>query len=147
MKILTLLIALINPVEIHASPDFKIYDVYDGDTVKAILYALQPPLNKVSFRIKGIDTPEIRTKCQSEKTFGLEATAFLKDQIEQTKKIGITVYGWGKFGGRIIVDMYLDGKSVKDLMIDNGYAVEYDGKKKTFDWCKYTDRMNDNASD
>ena len=41
---------------------------------------------------------------------------------------------WDKFGGRVLGDLIVDGKSLRQLLLDNGYAREYYGdKKKSWD--------------
>jgi len=41
---------------------------YDGDTIKFNLPGLHPIIgNKINIRVNGIDTPEIRGKCEQEK--------------------------------------------------------------------------------
>ena len=37
---------------------------------------------------------------------------------------------WDKFGGRVLGDLIIDGKSLRQLLLDNGYAREYYGDKK-----------------
>ena len=62
--------------------------VYDGDTIKSELPSLPYPLSKVSIRIKGLDTPELRTyKCQKEKDLAQLARQRLIDLTKNTQYI------------------------------------------------------------
>ena len=57
---------------------------------------------------------------------------FLKDALSNGKKITIKTYKGdetGKFG-RILGDVWIDGKSVNQTMCDKGYAVPYYGQNK-----------------
>jgi len=37
---------------------------------------------------------------------------------------------------RIAADVYVDGESLADILIDSGMAIRYDGGKKIKDWCE-----------
>ena len=50
--------------------EYKDRVCYDGDTCYVIIKALPKKLEKMSIRILGIDTPEIRGKCAEEKELG-----------------------------------------------------------------------------
>ena len=36
---------------------------------------------------------------------------------------------------RIVADVYLDGMSLSQLLLDKGHAIRYDGGKKNISWC------------
>ena len=42
---------------------------------------------------------------------------------------------WEKFGGRVLGDVFVDGQSLRKLLITNGFAREYYGEAKT-SWCR-----------
>ena len=119
----------------------KYEGVYDGDTIYTSM-KLPSPLNKLSVRLYGIDTPEKggRANCTLEAVKAEEAKAYLRELIGFTKYIYIKDYKWDKFGGRILGDAYtkIDGKyiSLRQKMIKKGHAIEYYGEKKEHDWCK-----------
>jgi endonuclease YncB( thermonuclease family) len=50
------------------------------------------------------------------------------------KKIQIAISDWDKFGGRVLGDVLVDGKSLRVALIQNGYAREYYGLAKE-SWC------------
>jgi len=113
-----------------------IIHIIDGDTIKTYL-SLPAPLNKVSIRVLGMDTPEStwRAKCPEEKALGKKATQFLKDFAGDTPVMEIKDYKWDKYGSRIDGTVYIKGKNITELLIENGLARPYFGKKKS-DWCK-----------
>lgn len=111
--------------------------VIDGDTVAFQANWLPDPLKKeLSIRVFGVDTPEkgFRAKCPQEDTRGQAATAFTKDAISKAQKRQIVLMDWDKYGGRVLGDVLLDGKSLRMMLIGNGFAREYYGEAKT-SWC------------
>lgn len=117
--------------------DVLLTRVIDGDTVAFQANWLPDPLKKeLSIRVYGVDTPEksFRAKCPSEAQRGEAATAFTKDLINKSAKRQIILMDWDKYGGRVLGDVVLDGKSLRQQLIANGYAREYFGEAKT-SWC------------
>tara|TARA_B100000768_G_C11258029_1_gene367379 strand:- start:963 stop:1439 length:477 start_codon:yes stop_codon:yes gene_type:complete len=118
--------------------DFPITRIIDGDTVAFEANFLPDPLKKeLSIRIYGVDTPEKswRGKCDSEKALGEKASKFTTRLIAGADKIKVAIYKWDKFGGRVLGDVIIDGKSLRHALIDKGYAREYYGDKKE-SWCE-----------
>jgi endonuclease YncB( thermonuclease family) len=118
--------------------DAQITRVIDGDTVAfAAPWLLDPLKKELSIRVFGVDTPEKghRAMCPSEDARGQEASKFTKDSIAAAKKLQIVLMDWDKYGGRVLGDVLLDGKSLRDQLISKGYAREYYGEAKT-SWCK-----------
>ena len=111
--------------------------VIDGDTVAFQANWLPDPLKKeLSIRVFGVDTPEksFRAKCPAEEARGQAASDFTKKLINGATKRQIVMMDWDKYGGRVLGDVILDGKSLRALLIQNGYAREYYGEAKT-SWC------------
>ena len=108
---------------------------YDGDTCYVTAPTLPEPLQKMSVRILGIDTPEIRGECEEEKKLALEARALANKLFREAGTIEFGNLKWDKYGGRVLVDVYLDGKNYKDEIINAGLARPYDGGTKQ-GWCE-----------
>ena len=118
--------------------DVVITRVIDGDTVAFEANWLLEPLKKeLSVRVYGVDTPEkgFRGLCEKEKVLGEAASKFTQDQITKAKKIQVSLIDWDKYGGRVLGDVILDGKSLRFMLIEKGYAREYYGEAKT-SWCE-----------
>jgi endonuclease YncB( thermonuclease family) len=118
--------------------DFPITRVIDGDTVEFEARFLPAPLNPVlSIRVFGVDTPEsgFRAKCPEEAILGAAASKFTKDMVAHSKKQQVSLKTWDKYGGRVLGDVLLDGKSLSEELVKNGYARPYFGDKKA-PWCK-----------
>jgi micrococcal nuclease len=143
-KLLFVLAALVmsNPAYAQKQPTGVTYDAQiiratDGDTVVIAAPYLPAPLKpELAVRIFGVDTPEksFRAKCESEKKRGEQSSEFTKLVIKSTKKHQVVLYDWDKFGGRVLGDIILDGMSLRDLLIKNGFAREYYGDAKQ-SWC------------
>lgn len=119
-----------------------IIEVIDGDTIRSA-FSLPTPLNKISIRLGGINSPEStwRAKCLGEKMLGIEAKNFLKDFIKGrgVSIMVLTNFKYGTYAGRIISDVSVDGVDIATLMLENGYAKYYDGKSKIkASWCEPT---------
>jgi len=117
--------------------DVVLTRVIDGDTVGFQANWLPDPLKKeLSIRVYGVDTPEksFRAKCPSEAQRGEAATEFTKKLINSSQKRQIVLMDWDKYGGRVLGDVVLDGKSLRQQLIANGFAREYFGEAKT-SWC------------
>jgi endonuclease YncB( thermonuclease family) len=118
--------------------DAQILKVTDGDTVVISAPFLPAPLKpQLSVRVFGVDTPEKghRAQCPSEAQRGAAASEFTKKAVASTKKHQVILYGWDKFGGRVLGDMILDGVSLRGELIRNGFAREYYGDAKQ-SWCQ-----------
>lgn len=101
------------------------YVVVDGDTIK----------NSDSgyIRILGIDTPEIKGQCKSEKDKAVQAKKYLQSILESSKEIKVVGNKADKYG-RLLAFVYADGVSVSGLMLQANLARVYDGGKRE-SWC------------
>ena len=121
----------------------EINRVVDGDTIDVTIDLGFDLYKKERVRVAGVDTPEKRTRDLEEKELGIEATNWLKkaldgaiagddDLIIRTELDG----GVGKYG-RLLGWLYIGDAefSLNELMIEEGYAWEYDGgtKQKNFE--------------
>jgi micrococcal nuclease len=107
--------------------------VVDGDTIDAdIDLGFDISLTK-RIRLAGIDSPESRTTNLKEKALGLESKEWLKKSLEGAKDIIIKTEkpdSTEKYG-RIIGHLFINGQetSLNNQMIDEGYALAYEGGK------------------
>ena len=118
--------------------DAVITRVIDGDTVAFQADFLPAPLKKeLSIRVYGVDTPEkgFRAQCASEAQRGEAASAFTKQMIANSQQRQVVLMDWDKYGGRVLGDVILNGVSLRQQLIANGFAREYYGEAKT-SWCQ-----------
>ena len=146
-KLLLLLLAVPVMALAQKTPQGVTYDaqilrITDGDTVVIAAPFLPKPLKpELAVRVFGVDTPEkgFRAQCESEKQRGEAASAFTKNAIAtaaaQGGKFQATLYGWDKFGGRVLGDILVNGQSLRAALIANGFAREYYGEAKQ-SWCQ-----------
>ena len=109
---------------------------YDADTITFNLPGLHPIIGeKISIRVNGIDTPEITGKCEKEKYDAQQAKAMIADILKDAERIDLKNIERGKYF-RIMADVFVDGESLADELIEAGMAVQYDGGTKTHNWCE-----------
>lgn len=111
--------------------------VVDGDTVKVDAGADLPrELASLSVRLRGIDTPEKggRAKCDAEREAGRAATAFTEEAVRKAVSVVVRDPEWGKWGGRVVADLVLDGSSLSSVLLEAGHARRYDGGRRD-SWC------------
>ena len=109
---------------------------YDGDTITFNLPNLHPIIGKkIRVRLNGIDTPEIKGKCDKEKYDAEQAREMVEDILKDAEKITLKNMQRGNYF-RIASDVIVDGESLADMLIEAGMAVRYDGGKKNSRWCE-----------
>jgi endonuclease YncB( thermonuclease family) len=112
----------------------KITSIYDGDTFRANIKDYPKIVGyRMSIRILGIDTPELRAKCKKEKDLARAAKKLTVSLLRGAELIELRNIKRGKYF-RLLADVYVDGISIADELIDNDLAVKYDGGTK-INWC------------
>ena len=109
----------------------------DGDTIRVPADVIAPLFSTLewSIRLKGVDTPEINGKCDREKLLAREAKSFVDFRLKHAHKISVSsVASHDKWGGRLVANLYVDGKDLSQELIEKGYAVPYNGGTKK-SWC------------
>ena len=113
----------------------KINKVVDGDTVEIDLdLGFNMMLVNQKVRMAGIDTPESRTSNNEEKIRGTLSKKKVAEKLPvgswqriQTMKSDANDDKFGRILGVFILE---DGTSLNQWMIDNNYAVLYQGENK-----------------
>ena len=120
-----------------ADYSWPVVRVVDGDTVKVDASAdLPSELASLSVRLRGVDTPEKggRAKCEAERQAGRAATAFTEAAVAGAGNVLVRDPAWGKWGGRVVADLILDGMPLSAALLDAGHGRPYDGGKRE-SWC------------
>lgn len=113
----------------------EVISIYDGDTFRVNLSGYSDIIGKdIPIRLNGVDTPEMRGKCEKEKQLARAAKQFTVAKLRAAKKIELRNMMRGKYF-RIAADVFVDGQSLGLLLVDKGHAVKYDGRKKVKNWC------------
>lgn len=102
--------------------------VYDGDSVH-VVFPFAGTMYKWVCRLYGVDTPEVRTKNEDEKRFGIHVRDALRERILY-KEVDVSCGGFDKYG-RLLVGISMDNENINDWLISKGYAQAYDGGTKT----------------
>lgn len=117
----------------------RVIKVYDGDTITIAskLPFNDSPLYRLSVRFNGIDTPEIKGKTEDEKNAAKSARDALSNLI--LNKVVILKNIQSEKYGRILAEVYLDEVCLNEWMIQQRYAIKYDGgtKKTPTSWVAY----------
>ncbi len=116
---------------------WKVIRVVDGDTIQFEAPWVPAPIaQRVSVRVYGVDTPEKghRAQCPREAAMGQRATDFTKNLIASATNVQVMLMDWDKYGGRVLGDIIIDGRSLRSSLITEGLAREYFGEAKT-SWC------------
>ena len=138
------LMGVMTPPSRKSCYNFRVVEVVkiiDGDTADLILDLGFDLYKKERVRVAGVDTPEKRTKNLEEKALGIDATNWLKEKLESTiagdDELSVRtelVGGTGKYG-RLLGWLYIGDEllSLNEQMINEGYALPYDGGTKNMD--------------
>ena len=106
----------------------KLLRVIDGDTVDCIIDLGFNVRIKERVRLKGIDTPEIRTRDLEEKKQGFAAKDRVEEAFKYSKDFTIIteIDKKGKYGRILGTIMLPDRKiSLNQMLLDEGYAEVY----------------------
>lgn len=99
-----------------------IKDVYDGDTVTAVVDLGFLHYQEMKLRLYGIDTPELRG---AEREQGIVVRDIVREMILD-KEVEIHSYKdkQGKYG-RYLATIIVDGLDLNQWLVDNGHATVY----------------------
>ena len=84
------------PGPIHA----EVVSVYDGDTITVDAHPWPGVTIRTGVRVNGIDTPEIRGKCDAEKEMAREARDLAREVVGAS--VTLLDVEFGKYAGRVV---------------------------------------------
>ncbi len=112
----------------------RVVEVLDGDTFVADALVWPGQTIRVNIRIRGIDAPEMKSRCAGEHSAALEARDVLADLL-QDGEVSISNIGSAKYYGRVLADVATrDGEDVGPILLDLGLARPYWGGRRA-GWC------------
>ncbi len=106
----------------------RVVSVYDGDTMTVDAEPWPGLTARTKVRVAGVDTPEIRGKCQREKDLAIRARDFVCATVQ------LTNIRPGKYAGRMIAVVWVDGQKLSDLLIAENLGRPYHGGRRE-GWC------------
>lgn len=123
----------------HTSNEFqcvKFVKNYDADTITVNIPGVHPLIGeKISVRVSGVDAPEVKGKQPCEKEASRMARNLVENILKNAKRIDLTNVEKDKYF-RILADVKVDGRDLKEILLKNDLAYEYDGgTKKQKNWC------------
>ncbi len=111
--------------------------VLDGDTVEVRAYPWPQQSVDVLVRLRGIDAPEIHSKCETEREKAEIARNRLSSMIGEQKHVLLTDIGGDKYFGRVVANLGLqDGEDAASTLILENLVLPYDGGHKDHPYCQ-----------
>jgi endonuclease YncB( thermonuclease family) len=112
----------------------EVIRVVDGDTFEARVH-LWPGLDITTrVRLRGIDAPEFKARCNDERIKAEAARDALRAILDQGE-VGISGVGLDKYGGRVLADASTSRtRDVSAALLDAGVARRYSGGHRD-GWC------------
>jgi micrococcal nuclease len=114
--------------------DAELVSVIDGDTL--LVEARPWPQHRVTVlvRIRGIDAPELKAKCEDARRAAHRAKARLSDLAHD--RIRLTHIAGDKYFGRVVADVATaDAGDIAALLLAQGLVKAYDGGRRIVPSC------------
>ncbi|MBA4796798.1 MAG: thermonuclease family protein [Rhizobiales bacterium] len=114
----------------------EVVRVIDGDTV--LVEAMPWPDHKVNtyVRLRGIDAPELRSKCPAFRKAAQVAKSELASLIGNERLVQLTAISGDKYFGRVVADLTLpDGTRPAEDLLEAGLVDPYSGRTKSKRLC------------
>ena len=109
--------------------------VVDGDTLGARVAVWLGQELSVLVRVRGVDAPELRGRCASERAEAREASRALEKLVAGHAVVLTRIEG-DKYFGRVVADVATpEGEDVGATLVAGGHARPYDGGART-QWCE-----------
>jgi endonuclease YncB( thermonuclease family) len=109
--------------------------IVDGDTIAVRVTVWLEQDLRVLVRVRGIDAPERRGRCVSEKRRAEDATAALARLVAGGSVVLTKIEG-DKFYGRVVADVVTaEGHDIGAALVEGGFARPYDGTARQ-GWCE-----------
>lgn len=115
--------------------DAEVLRVVDGDTVLVTAHIWLGQRVETLVRLAGIDTPELRGRCDDEKALAQRARSLVETRLPPGARVRLHDVSTGKFAGRIVARLFTEeGEDIGRTLIDSGLARPYDGGRRA-PWC------------
>lgn len=113
----------------------EITSIYDADTFRANIDGWPSVVGaRMPIRIKGVDAPEIRSRCEAEKLKAREAKQFTVAMLRNASAVRLDEIERGKYF-RLLAVVYVDDVNLGEALIAQGLARPYDGSSRS-SWCR-----------
>ena len=119
----------------------EVTSVLDGDTFRVEINDWPPVIGeRIKIRLRGIQAPERRSRCDTEaektreKALAADARIYLVGRLRGAESVELRHIERGSFF-RIVADVYADGVDVGQEMLSRGLAIPYVEGKAGKAWC------------
>jgi endonuclease YncB( thermonuclease family) len=109
-------------------------EVIDGDTLRVRVTVWFGQELVVGVRLRGVDAPERRGACESERRRAAAATAALA-RLVGGGAVTLTDIEGDKYFGRVVADVRAGRIDVAEALVRSGHARAYDGGARG-GWCE-----------
>ncbi len=112
----------------------RVISVLDGDTLRAAAFVWPGQEITINVRIRGIDAPEMKSRCEAERRAALAARAALEAMVG-LGAVRLRDVGGGKYYGRVLADVEAaDGTAVGATLLSLDLVHPYGGGRRA-SWC------------
>lgn len=112
----------------------SVVEVIDGDTFLADAHIWPGQSVRINIRIRGIDAPEMKSRCSGERAAADRARAALSGMIGQAT-VSISNIGGAKYYGRVLADVETKaGEAIGPILLGRQLVRPYFGGKRQ-GWC------------
>ena len=112
-----------------------VVSVVDGDTISVRAHIWLGQQVATLVRLAGIDAPELKGECESERSRARAAKEFLERAVGDGP-VTLVQIRYEKYAGRVMARVAApDGGDLSERMIAAGFARPYDGGKR-LPWCQ-----------
>lgn len=117
--------------DVLAGPvEARVVRIIDGDTIEADALVWPGHRVRVAVRIRGIDAPELRSRCPEEKAAAQAARDALSLAVG-TGDLVLTNIGADKYFGRVVADVATsEGDDIAGRLMSLSMVVAYDGRTR-----------------
>ncbi|MBF0334926.1 MAG: thermonuclease family protein [Alphaproteobacteria bacterium] len=122
----------------------QVIEVVDGDTIRVAAQVWLDQTLTISVRLRGVDTPESRSRCPAEREAAARAKAWVEARMAGG---GLTLeqVDHDKYARRAVARVRLgDGTDLASGLIKAGLARPYDGGHKAT-WCDESGSLREGA--
>ncbi|WP_339759525.1 thermonuclease family protein [uncultured Hoeflea sp.] len=113
----------------------QIVRIIDGDTIEVDAHPWPGHAVRVSVRLRGIDTPERRSRCPGQRAAAQLARNELERLVSAVPTVELINVAGGKYYGRVLADMKAGSRDIASAMLASGLARPYQGGKRRKPQC------------
>jgi len=112
----------------------QVLRVLDGDTIAVRVRIWPGHQVETLVRLKGIDAPELKARCERERVLAHGALRFLEAHVGE-RAIWLTDIHLGKYAGRVLARVTMaTGADLSAQLMAAGFARAYTGGRRA-SWC------------